>query len=77
MQSADYYREQAKEADGLGLTEGNPEIRRILRQRARDYVDIAADLEGGSIKIVHEAELPRQRHIGPIKMSDVARPAHK
>ncbi len=69
MQSAAYYRTQAATADGLGLTDGNPEIRRMLRQLSRDYTDIAIDLERGAIKIIHEAELPQQDHIGPIRPS--------
>jgi hypothetical protein len=68
MQSAAYYRTQAGEADGLSLTDGNPLVRRILRQLSRDYVDIAVDIERGAIKIVHEAELPQQEHIGPLKV---------
>ena len=71
MQSAAYYRTQAKQADGLGLTDGNLEVRRILRQLSRDYIDIAIDLERGAIKVIHEAKLPQQDHIGPLKMSDV------
>ena len=77
MQSAKYYRSQAEEADGLGLTDGNPLVRRILRQLSRDYIDIAVDLERGAIKIVHEAELPQQDHIGPVKMSDVPLRPHR
>jgi hypothetical protein len=66
MQSAAYYRTQAVIADGLGLTDNNPETRRMLRQLSRDYLDIAIDLESGAVKIVHEAELPQQDHIGPL-----------
>jgi hypothetical protein len=72
MQTAAYYRSQAARADGLGLTDGNPLVRRILRQLSRDYVDIAVDLERGAIKIVHESELPQQDHTGPLKMTDKA-----
>lgn len=67
MQSAKYYRTQAAIADGLGLTDGNPELRRILRQLSRDYNDIAVDLECGAIKITHLSELPQQDHVGPMK----------
>jgi hypothetical protein len=77
MQSAAYYRSQAEQADGLGLTDGNPEVRRILMQLSRDYIDIAIDLERGLIKIIHEAELPQQDHIGPLKASDVEFLQHK
>jgi hypothetical protein len=70
MQTASYYRSQAAEADGLGLTDSNPLVRRILRQLSRDYVDIAVDLERGAIKIVNEAELPQQDHIGPLKKTE-------
>ena len=69
MQSAAYYRTQAGTADGLGLTDGNPEVRRMLRQLSRDYTDIAIDLERGAIKIIHESELPQQDHIGPLRPS--------
>ena len=72
MQSAAYYRSQAVEADGLGLTDGNPQVRRILRQLSRDYLDIAVDIERGAIKIIHESELPQQDHIGPLKATDKA-----
>jgi hypothetical protein len=71
MQSAVYYRTQAAIADGLGLTDGNPELRRMLRQLSRDYTDIAIDLESGAIKIIHQAELPQQDHIGPLPRSAV------
>lgn len=71
MQSAAYYRAQAQYADGLGLTDGNPEVRRVLRQLSRDYADIATDLELGAIKIVNPAELPQQDHPGPLKAADV------
>ena len=71
MQSSAYYRIQAATADGLGLTDGNPEVRRILRQLSRDYVDIAIDLERGAIKIIHEAELPQQEHLGPLRPNQV------
>ena len=77
MQSATYYRAQAAIADGLGLTDGNPELRRILRQLSRDYGDIATDLECGAIKIIHEAELPQQDHIGPLKAKAVECLPHK
>jgi hypothetical protein len=46
-------------------------------QLSRDYIDIAIDLERGAIKIVHEAELPQQDHIGPLKASDVEFLPHK
>jgi hypothetical protein len=77
MQSAVYYRTQAELADGLGLTDGNPEVRRLLRQLSRDYVDIAVDLERGAIEIVHEAELPQQDHIGPLKAARIQSHSHK
>jgi hypothetical protein len=77
MQTAAYYRSQAVEADGLGLTDGNPLVRRILRQLSRDYVDIAVDLERGAIQIINEAELPQQDHIGPLKMTDKASHSQK
>jgi hypothetical protein len=31
----------------------------------RRNIDITVDFERGAIKIVHEAELPQQDHIGP------------
>jgi hypothetical protein len=67
MQSAAYYRTQAERADGLGLVDGNPEVRRILRQLSRDYGDIATDLDRGAIQIIHRSRLPQQDHPGPLK----------
>jgi hypothetical protein len=67
MQTAAYYRTQAERADGLGLVDGNPEVRRILRQLSRDYVDIATDLELGAIQVIHPSRLPQQDHPGPLK----------
>jgi hypothetical protein len=67
MQSAIYYREQAERAEGLSHVSENSEVSRILKQLARDYVDIAVDLEAGAIKVIHRSDLPQQTHIGPLK----------
>ncbi len=62
MQSATYYRKQAARAIRLrdGLT--TPDVVELLTRLARDYEDIAIDLDRGAIAIVHPERLPQRHH---------------
>ena len=63
MQNAHYYREQAERARRLARAQTHRETRSILERVARDYDDLAEDLEIGAVEIRHPELLP-QRH-GP------------
>ncbi len=60
MQSAAYYRENAARARRLLLSITPGETSAMLEQLARDYEDIATDLENGAIEIVHPSRMPQQ-----------------
>jgi hypothetical protein len=62
MQSARYYREQASRAWRLAGQVGDRDISESLAKMARDFDDIAIDLERGLIDIVHPALLPQRQH---------------
>jgi hypothetical protein len=62
MQSADYYRETAAKARRLSATITPSETSELLQKLARDYDDIAVDLERGAIEIVHPSRLPQRNH---------------
>jgi hypothetical protein len=63
MQSASYYREHAARADRLADGLNNTEIVGVLKRLARDYCDIAEDLEAGAIEVLHPSLLPQQQHL--------------
>jgi hypothetical protein len=62
MQSAKYYRDNAAKARRLmaGVTPGKTS--EMLEKLARDYEDIATDLERGAIEIVHPSLMPQLDH---------------
>ena len=62
MQSARYYRSNAAKARRLltGITPGKTSD--MLEKLARDYDDIATDLERGAIEIVHPQLMPQRDH---------------
>jgi hypothetical protein len=63
MQSAKYYRENAAKARRLlaGITPGKTS--EMLEKLARDYDDIAVDLERGAIDIKHPSLMPQMEHL--------------
>ena len=64
MQSPEYYRENAAKARRLSATITPSETSEMLERLARDYDDIAVDLERGAIEIVHPSLLPQRDHPG-------------
>jgi hypothetical protein len=64
MQSAAYYREHAGRARRLKSSIITPDIVATLDRLARDYEDIATDLDRGAIEIVHPERLPQRHHMG-------------
>ena len=53
MHPASYYRERADHARGVALRMYELDIVEMLREMARDYDDIAEDLECGAIEMRH------------------------
>jgi len=64
MQSAAYYREHAARARRLRNSIVTPDMVATLDRLARDYEDIAIDLERGAIEIIHPERLPQRKHTG-------------
>jgi hypothetical protein len=62
MQSAKYYREHAGRASRLARQMTMPDVIETLERLARDYEDIAIDLENGAVEIVHPKRMPQQDH---------------
>jgi len=61
MHPASYYRERAQHARDLASRVYQPDLLDVLRQAARDYDDIAEDLERGAIEIRHPELMPQRR----------------
>ncbi len=61
LYEAAYYREQAKRVRRLAGTRLNRDDEAMLSQIARDYDDIAEDLESGAIQIRHPELMPQTR----------------
>lgn len=61
MQDPRYYREQAERARRLARALSHSETRSILERVARDYDDIAQDLEVGAVEIRHPELMPQRR----------------
>jgi hypothetical protein len=63
MQSAKYYRDNAAKARRLmaGITPSD--TWRMLDRLARDYDDIAVDLEGGAVEVAHPCRMPQLNHL--------------
>jgi hypothetical protein len=62
MHPASYYRDRAEHARRVASRVHQPEILEILGQMARDYDDIAEDLERGAIEIRHPELMPQRRY---------------
>jgi hypothetical protein len=58
---AAYYRAQAERARRLATVPTDSETREALERMARDYADIAEDLELGAIEIRHPELMPQLR----------------
>jgi len=61
MHLASYYRERADHAHRVASRMQQPQIVEMLRRLARDYDDIAEDLETGAIEIRHPELMPQRR----------------
>jgi len=61
MQDATYYRDQADRARRLARQLHQRDAIDLLSQMARDYEDVATDLESGAIDIRHPDLMPQNR----------------
>jgi hypothetical protein len=61
MQNASHYREQAERARRLARVTTARAIEESLARTAKDYSDIADDLESGAIEIRHPELMPPLR----------------
>ena len=59
MHEASYYREQALRAQRLAGSQTLRETKALLEKVARDFEEIAEDLETGAIEIRHPEMLPQ------------------
>jgi hypothetical protein len=59
MKDAAYYRECAAHARRLAEMSYQGELRDFLRDMARDYDDVAEDLENGAIEVRHPDLMPQ------------------
>jgi hypothetical protein len=55
MQSASYYRRQAERARRLGRAEPGQQMREQLAKIAKDFEDLAAEIERGAIEVAPAA----------------------
>ena len=64
MHDASYYREQAERAARLARSQTRRDVEELLQRMARDYADLAEDLETGAVEIRHPELMPqtRRRH---------------
>ena len=62
MMPSRYYRDKAREARRLMGTVTREEVADLLQCIARDYDELAIDLEDGLIEILHPELLPQRRH---------------
>jgi hypothetical protein len=59
MQTPQYYRHEAARAQRLANAINHPEVRDTLLKMAKDYDELAMDLETGGIEIRHPELLPQ------------------
>jgi hypothetical protein len=59
MHDPSYYRDQAERARRLAMEPTDSETKERLRELARDYLEIAEDLERGTAEIRHPELLPQ------------------
>jgi hypothetical protein len=63
MQSPQYYRDHAARARRLASSVDKSDVVDTLERLARDYEDIAIDLENGAVEITHPERLPQLKHL--------------
>ena len=61
MQESHYYRDEAARARRLARGATNRDLESLLLGMAREYEDLAEDLENGAIQIRHAELLPQRR----------------
>lgn len=61
MHDASYYRDQAERARRLASAVTDRETVAALSRAARDFEDIAKDLERGAVEVRHPALMPQNR----------------
>jgi hypothetical protein len=61
MRDASYYRSQAARVRRLSMVPSDRETQDILQQMARDYAELAEDLESGAIEVRHPELMPQTR----------------
>jgi hypothetical protein len=61
MRDASYYRSQAERVRRLSMVPSDRATQDTLQQMARDYSEIAEDLERGAIEIRHPELMPQNR----------------
>jgi len=61
MHDPSYYRDQAERALRLAWAVTDPAAARALYEAARDYDDVAEDLESGAVEIRHPELMPQTR----------------
>jgi hypothetical protein len=61
MRDASYYRSQAERVRRLSMVPSDRATQDTLQQMARDYCEIAEDLERGAIEIRHPELMPQNR----------------
>jgi hypothetical protein len=61
MHPASYYRDRAEHARRVASRMHQPEMLEMLGQMARDYDEIAEDIENEAIEIRHSELMPQRR----------------
>jgi hypothetical protein len=61
MHDPSHYRQQAQRARRLARAQTNREIEALLSQMAREYDDIALDIEPDAIEVRHSELMPQTR----------------
>jgi hypothetical protein len=61
MHPAEYYRERARHARELAEIAPQQSVRDALSKAARDFDEIAEDLEAGAIEVRHPELMPQLR----------------
>ena len=64
MHEAAYYRRQAARARRLARAQSRLDTEALLARIARDYDEIAEDLEKGAVEIRHPELMPQQQEHG-------------
>lgn len=60
MQEAHYYRSEAGRARRLSRHINDPDMLVTLARMAKNYDDIAADLENGAVEVKHPERMPQR-----------------